>query len=323
METSSSRQRAATPAIEIEHLTRHFKYLVAVDDLTLTMRRGELLALLGPNGAGKTTLMRMLCGVLRPDSGAIRLFGDAGRSLPRAQRTRVGYCPQALVIWRDLTCTEQLVLMGEMFGLKRRAAHARAEELLRVLGLEHKAASRAQSLSGGMKRRLNIALSLVHDPELLILDEPAAGLDPQSRILVRKVILGLAHDKDKAVLVSTHDMDEAERLADRVAVMDHGRLIALDTPAGLKACGQACGRVEVLLPGESPDRIDAAAAALDGLAPHMVQTEDSVVLAGDASVAEGVRGRLAKLGVEPAEIRLRQRTLEDVFIELTGRRLRD
>jgi ABC-2 type transport system ATP-binding protein len=174
-----------------------------------------------------------------------------------------------------------------------------------------------------MKRRLNIALTLVHDPDLLILDEPAAGLDPQSRILVRKVIVSLAHEKGKAVLVSTHDMDEADRLADRVAVMDHGRLIALDTPAGLKACGSSCGRVEVLLPGQSAERIDDAGRALEGLDPHVVRTEDSVVLAGDASSAEPVRHKLAEHGIKPAEIRFRQRTLEDVFIELTGRRLRD
>jgi ABC-2 type transport system ATP-binding protein len=311
------------PALEAVELTRRFGELVAVDRLSLALRRGELLALLGPNGAGKTTLMRMLCGLLRPDGGALRVLGGEGRSARANQRRKLGYCPQALVIWRDLTPLEQLTLMGEMFDLPRAAARRRATELLAMLGLEAKAASRAQGLSGGMKRRLNIALALVHDPALVILDEPAAGLDPQSRVLVRTVITSLAREAGKAVLVSTHDMDEAERLADRVAVMDQGRLIALDTPDGLKACGDRCGRIQVLLPGLSAERIEAVRAGLESLGRLAVRTEDSVLIAGDATLAEAVRGRLAELGVEPRELRFRQRTLEDVFIELTGRRVRD
>jgi ABC-2 type transport system ATP-binding protein len=305
-------------------LTRRFDHHVAVDALTLSIEQGELLALLGPNGAGKTTLMRMLCGVLRPDAGELTLFGRRVRALPPSLRARVGYCPQALVIWRDLTCSEQLLLMGRMYGLPSAQARRRTDELLTLLGLEQRADQRAVRLSGGMRRRLSIALALIHDPDLLILDEPAAGLDPQSRVLVRRVILKLAHERRKAVLVSTHDMDEAERLADRVAVMDQGKLIALDTPEALKACGSTCGVVEVLLPGLSAAQLAAAGAALEGLAPQVVRTEDSLVIAGDdPALVEAVRARLEAVETRPAEIRFRQRTLEDVFIELTGRRLRD
>ncbi|MBW2536201.1 MAG: ABC transporter ATP-binding protein, partial [Deltaproteobacteria bacterium] len=175
MVTNAADAGDGVPVLRTKGLTRRFHDLVAVDSLSLSIGSGELLALLGPNGAGKTTLMRMLCGVLRPDDGDLHLFGAKVTSLGAAQRARVGYCPQALVVWRDLTCSEQLVLVGRMYGLNRAAAQNRARSLLEMLGLGHRADERAQNLSGGMRRRLSIALALTHDPDFLILDEPAAG----------------------------------------------------------------------------------------------------------------------------------------------------
>ena len=170
--------------LSLTGLRKSYGDLEAVRDLSLDVYRGEVFGFLGPNGAGKTTTIRMICGLLKADGGDIRVNGTALREDIRACRRRIGLCPQELVIWETLTCLEQLVFVGTQYDLPRPEARRRALELLDILGLSDKAKRLAKTLSGGMKRRLNLALALVHDPELLVLDEPQAGLDPQSRILV-------------------------------------------------------------------------------------------------------------------------------------------
>jgi ABC-2 type transport system ATP-binding protein len=227
------------PSLKMEGLTKRFGELKAVDSLDLEVRSGEVFGLLGPNGAGKTTTISMVCGLLAADSGRVLLDGReiAG---DRLARRSMGYCPQRLVIWDRLTCREQLEFSGRLYGMGRAEVRASAGRLLSDLGLEEKAGKQARTLSGGMQRRLNIALALVHDPSLVVFDEPEAGLDPQSRVLVRDYIRSLADRK--TVIVTTHDMDEAERMSDRVAIMDQGKLLVLDSPAALKARFGAEGR---------------------------------------------------------------------------------
>ena len=225
----------------IRDVRRSFGDIVAVNGLSLEVRQGEIFGLLGPNGAGKTTTISMVCGLLRADSGEIRINGDSLQTNPRGAASRIGHCPQELTIWEMLTCLEQLEFLGQQYGLTWKAARSRAHELLATFGLQEKARRLAKTLSGGMKRRLNIALGLVHDPEVLILDEPQAGLDPQSRIMVREQIRSLAGSK--TVILTTHDMDEVDRVADRIAIIDRGELLVLDTPEGLKS---HCGPAEVL-----------------------------------------------------------------------------
>ena len=203
--------------ITISHLRKNFGNLVAVDDLSLTINQGEILGLLGPNGAGKTTTIRMLCALLESDGGEIQWGSSADLS------ELVGFCPQENLYWPRLTCLEQLIFLGKMHGMSTVGAHDRALELLKMLGLSGKADVYASKLSGGMQRRLNIALALIHDPPVLILDEPEAGLDPQSRILVRDLIRSLA--SQKTVIITTHNMDEAERLSDRVAIIDRKSVV--------------------------------------------------------------------------------------------------
>jgi ABC-2 type transport system ATP-binding protein len=219
--------------LEVRSLRKRFGDVTAVDGLSFTVGEGEIFALLGPNGAGKTTTINMICGFLPPDSGSILLRGaDAfldGGDLKR----RVGLCPQSIVVWDRLTCGEQLVFLAELYGVGRTLARSRAHELLDSLDLRAQEKRLARTLSGGMQRRLNIALALVHDPELIVLDEPEAGLDPQSRVLVRAYVRSLA--SRKTVILTTHNMDEAERMADRVAIIDAGRLLVLDTPRELMA----------------------------------------------------------------------------------------
>jgi len=218
-------------ALELEDLRKSFDEVRAVDGLNLAVEEGEILGLLGPNGAGKTTCISMICGLLRPDSGRIRFKGIEMDGRGEEQKRRVGLCPQAVVVWERLTVRENLEFLARLYGLRPALTASRTKALLEALDLSAKAGKQAKTLSGGMQRRLNIALALVHDPELVVLDESEAGLDPQSRNLVRDYIRSLA--RDKTVILTTHNMDEAERICDRVGIIDQGRLIALDTPQGL------------------------------------------------------------------------------------------
>ena len=229
---------AATEIVTISGLCRRYGKLLAVDDLSLSIRRGEIFGLLGPNGAGKTTTINMLCGLLEPSAGSIAIAASPRWGDPRRA---IGYCPQDIMVWETLTCMEQLVLMGRMYKLPGPKAKARAAFLLEAMGLEEKRNRLAKTLSGGMRRRLSIILALVHEPELVVLDEPQAGLDPQSRVLVRDFIRSLG--RDRTVILTTHDMEEADRLSDRVAIMDAGKILVVDTPEGLR---RAAGIEEVV-----------------------------------------------------------------------------
>ncbi len=306
--------------LSIHGLRKSFGDVEAVRDLSLEVHRGEVFGFLGPNGAGKTTTIRMICGLLRADGGDIRVNGISLGQDVRACRRHIGLCPQELVIWETLTCLEQLVFVGTQYDLTRREARRRSLELLDVLGLAEKADRRARTLSGGMKRRLNLALALVHDPELLVLDEPQAGLDPQSRILVREYILSLA--TSKTVLLTTHEMDEADRLAGRVGIVDHGRLLVLDTPEGLKRAHAGGEILEVGIPEEAADDL------LRNLPPGLARLESlpgTLRLTGPAlheRIPDVLRS-LSAHGMEPRDVTIRKPTLEDVFISLTGRGLRE
>ncbi|NLA49461.1 MAG: ABC transporter ATP-binding protein [Bacteroidales bacterium] len=214
--------------IRIEELKKRYGEFTAVDGISFDIKRNEIFGLLGPNGAGKTTTISMICGLLPVTEGEV-IFTNNNR---KDCKTKIGYCPQENIFYPKLTCLEQLLFMGQMYGMPSKIVKQQVLELLNLLGLNDKTHVRAGKLSGGMKRRLNICLVLIHDPEILILDEPEAGLDPQSRILVRDFIKTIS--KEKTVILTTHNMDEADRLADRVAIIDHGKLLISDTPQNLK-----------------------------------------------------------------------------------------
>ena len=317
--------------LQAEHLTRRYGALTAVNDLSLEVREGEILGFLGPNGAGKTTSISMMCGLLRPDAGRVLVRGQPVHGGAAEVRAQVGVCPQEAILWEKLTALEQLEFIGSLYGISPRSARQRGAALLEALGLSAKANQLAGKLSGGMKRRLNLALALVHDPQILVLDEPEAGLDPQSRVLVREYIRSLA--RKKTIILTTHNMDEADRLADRVAIIDHGRLLVVDTPEALK---QTVGAGDVL-------EMDIAEAPSGGVTDPAAASAIAARFFADACVADvsvvnhtlTVRGRglverlsellqaLSAAGVQTANVRLRVSTLEDVFLSLTGRRLRE
>ncbi len=307
--------------LQASSLTKRYGDLLVINDLSLEVYAGEVFGLLGPNGAGKTTSINMMCGLLKPDSGYVTIHGQAIASGSAELRSRVGVCPQEIVLWKKLTCLEQLQFIGEMYELKAAKVRQRSKHLLEKLDLAEKADKLAGTLSGGMQRRLNLAMALVHDPEIVILDEPEAGLDPQSRVKVREYIKTLANSK--TIILTTHNMDEAERLADRVAIIDHGELLVLDTPAALKHSVGAGDVLEIALKGESA----AVQVALDDLKDRISVTLTDEMLHVRAldivNLLPLILEKLTVAGIQPGEVRLRENTLEDVFIRLTGRRLRE
>jgi ABC-2 type transport system ATP-binding protein len=315
----------ASVVLQAEGLTKRYGSLLAVNELSLAVNEGEILGFLGPNGAGKTTCINMLCGLLEPDAGRVLVDGIALADGGANTRSRVGMCPQEIVVWERLTCIEQLEFVGEMYGLRRREARKRGARLLEQLALDEKRDQQARALSGGMRRRLSLALALVHDPTIVVLDEPEAGLDPQSRIRVREFVRSLAGSA--TVIITTHNMDEAQRMADRIAIIDHGELLVIDSPqALLRGVGEG-DVLEIALAGEGSRA--SASLALEELR-HIaldasLDADDSVLTmrALDAvNLLPSVFAILTRFGLECGDVRLRANSLEDVFIKLTGRRLR-
>ncbi len=309
----------AETIIETRNLTKRYGSLTAVDHLSLSVVEGEIFGLLGPNGAGKTTSINMLCGLLKPDSGEVLVHGKIITNGDAADRRRVGVCPQNIILWNNLTCLEQMQYVGEMYGLAGNQARRRGLQLLQDIDLEEKKDKLARSLSGGMQRRLNLALALVHDPEILVLDEPEAGLDPQSRVLVREYVRSLA--RRKTIILTTHNMDEAERMADRVAIIDHGCLLTVDTPEALKQSVGEGDVLEIELKTEAETAVKALLQVVSG-----VSSTDHTLVIRTRNVVEilpEILKTLLDIQAPPGELRLRRNSLEDVFISLTGRRLRE
>jgi ABC-2 type transport system ATP-binding protein len=309
--------------LKLDRLTKSYGTLKAVDNLSLEVFEGEIFGFLGPNGAGKTTTINMMCSLLQPDSGQVLIQNVPISEGDTKIRARIGVCPQEVVLWDRLTCIEQLQFMGEMYGLAGSEAKERGEHLIHEFDLLEKANTQAYKLSGGMRRRLNLAMSLIHDPDILILDEPEVGLDPQSRVKIREYIQSLANEK--TVILTTHNMDEADRIADRVAIMDHGKILVLDTPEALKRSVGEGSVLELQLSADKLDEEKVRAALLDLGDEVRVDIIDGTLNlhAPDVLILlPRVTERLSAIGVDFGEVHIRESTLEDVFIHLTGRRLR-
>ncbi|HUX39771.1 MAG TPA: ABC transporter ATP-binding protein [Rectinemataceae bacterium] len=306
--------------LEARGLTKRFGALIAVDNLSFAVRRGEIFALLGPNGAGKTTTINMICGLIKPSSGGLDFAQASGA---RESRPSIGLCPQDIVVWDTLTCLEQLVFIAQMHDVAPRIARRRAFELLEALGLTDRRDKLAKTLSGGMRRRLNIALGLVHDPSILVLDEPQAGLDPQSRVLVRDYVRALK--RDRTIILTTHDMEEADKLADRVAIIDRGRLLVLDTPQGLKQNDGSEEIIELSFEGAEAGGLESLASGLSSRGFELSRSSGQFLVATRDLVAGivAVMESSAAAGVAIEDLRIRRRSLEDVFMSLTGRGLRE
>ena len=304
----------ADPLIEARKLTKRYGEFVAVDGIEFTVARGETFGFLGPNGAGKSSTMRMIGAVSPASDGTLRVLGlDPDRDGP-AIRQRLGVVPQEDNLDQELDVGENLQVYGRFFGLPRDEIRRRIDELLEFVQLSDRRDARVDSLSGGMKRRLTIARALVNEPELILLDEPTTGLDPQARHALWDRLYRLKQ-RGVTLVLTTHYMDEAEQLCDRLVIMDRAKIVAEGSPRELIERFVEREVVELRF-GEGD-----AAPSLDGLAGHVEVLQDRVVIGTDDGdmVVDALHAR----GLHPETVLVRRATLEDVFLRLTGRRLID
>jgi len=308
--------------IEAERLRKTFGELVAVDNVSFTARGGEIFGLLGPNGAGKTTTIGCISGLLTPTSGRVRVMGhDVARDGVAARRV-LGLVPQEIALYEDLSATENLAFWGGTQGMRGAALRRRTQEVLELTGLQDRAREPVKRFSGGMKRRLNFACGIIHQPQVLLLDEPAVGVDPQSRVRLLELVRAEAQ-AGRSVLYTTHYMDEAESLCDRLAIIDHGRLMAQGTLPELRAM---LGERDVLrLSGVfQPESVREALRGADAI--EIVEANESLLILSLANASGRLPEIFAALAGAGAEIRgttLTQPSLESLFIKLTGKELRE
>ncbi len=310
-----AREAGGDAVLRVEHLVKTFGTERAVDGVSFSVRRGECFGLLGPNGAGKSTTLKLMLGLIEPDSGSVELLGSRIPGQALAARRRVGVVPQADALDPDFTVAENLLVFGRYFGLSRAEIEGRMAPLLEFAGLAQRRDARIHELSGGMKRRLTLARALVNDPELLFLDEPTTGLDPQARHLIWDRLRRLLA-QGKTIVLTTHFMEEAERLCARLAILDHGRRIAQDSPRTLIA-----NEVEPQVVEASGDSVERWARTV--LASHAARRVEVV---GETAFAycDDPREAVALAEAHPGLRHLqRNANLEDVFLKLTGRDLRD
>jgi ABC-2 type transport system ATP-binding protein len=316
---------ATAPAIVVDHLTKRFGDFVADDDLNFAVDQGEIFGILGPNGAGKSTLIRMLNTLIVPTSGHALVMGhDVVRRRARV-RHEIGVISQANTVDGDLTAWESLDLYARFYGMGWKERRQRAVELLEAVGLSEWKDKAAGTYSGGMRRRLEIARGLIHKPRLLILDEPTTGLDPQSRRVIWELLEKLRAEGGLTILICTHYMDEADRLCDRLAIVDHGKIVAMGTPRELKASVPGQDILTLQFMQEVDDALLAALKALPevrGAGREEAHTA-RVILAGDVVPLEGIADAARAQGNKVRSVTLVEPTLEDVFLHYTGRGLRD
>jgi ABC-2 type transport system ATP-binding protein len=308
--------------LRVEGLVKSYGTRRAVDGVSFGVGAGQTVGLLGPNGAGKSTTVSMLCGLLRPDAGQVLLDGQPVTTGAANVKRRIGLVPQDLALYDDLSSHENLRLFGALYGLKGKPLDERIARVLALVNLLDRAREKPATFSGGMKRRLNIAAALLHDPDLLILDEPTVGVDPQSRNAIFDTLEALKA-QGRSLIYTSHYMEEVERLADHIVIIDHGKVLADDSPAALhrKLASRALLRVELAEPA-GPGLLDAlrvqagvTALASDGAALDIGLTDNAEAIP--------LLGWLQGQGQRPVHFATARASLEDIFLDLTGRTLRD
>jgi ABC-2 type transport system ATP-binding protein len=310
------------PAIEVLGLRKSFGENQAVQGVSFDVRQGEIFSLLGPNGAGKTTTISMLSCLLRPNDGDARVMGHSIRTDPMGVKSVLGVVPQDLALYEDLTARENLFFWGKMYNLRGSKLKLRVDEVLDVIGLRDRANERVGKYSGGMKRRVNIGVALLHKPKVIYMDEPTVGIDPQSRRNILDSVVKLKNE-GMTVLYTTHYMEEAQELSDHIAIMDHGKMMACGTNEELvKLVGQQT-RIDLTLNGDGAS-VMALWRDVEGVS--RVSAEDGLVtvLVADSNlVLPHLFEAAAKLSMRITSVDIREPNLEAVFLHLTGRALRD
>ena len=320
--TSPKAERARTDtdndfAVQTFNLSRKFGDLVAVDGVDLGIKKGELFALLGPNGAGKTTTINMLCCLLKPTGGTARIMGYDILKQPYRVKDTIGVSPQETVISERLNSRENLDLIGRIHGMDAAELKTRSQELLATMGLEARAKDQVRKFSGGMKRRLNIIMALVHDPQVVFLDEPTLGLDPQARRAIWEYIIRLK--KDKAILLTTHYMDEADFLADRIGIMDEGKIVALGTATELKNSLLEKQTMVIQAQDLNPQAVERMKAKY----AEVEASGDTLVVSDKQLSLQEIVDLLHNSGATVRSAYMKEPTLDDVFLRITGKELRE
>ena len=311
-------------AIEVDHIVKKFGDFTAVDDVSFKVKEGEIFGLLGPNGAGKSTLIRMMTTLIPITAGTARIVGHDVQKDPDAVRRCMGVIPQALTSDLDLTIEENLNIYAKLYDVPAKKRKGSIDELLELVDLSKWRSAQTKTLSGGMRRRLEIARGLVHSPRLFFLDEPTTGLDPVSRVAVWEMLMNIKSHRQLTILITTHYMDEADRLCDRIAIVDHGKLVALDSPTALKASVPGSNVIEAQFehaPADWEQRLHALPEVTS------VQHQGSGmyrILTGNGSLATTQLVEMAvQAGVAVKSLSVQNTTLDDVFVHYTGRQLRD
>ncbi len=312
-----------SPTLVVEGLRKSFGDLTAVDDVSFTIAAGETFGLLGPNGAGKTTAISMICGLLEPDDGTITVHGTPIHVGSTKGRRHIGYVPQELAIYPDMSGRDNLRFFARLYGIRGAEATKRIDAVLEIVGLADRADDRANEYSGGMQRRLNIAAGMLHEPSLLILDEPTVGIDPQSRNAILEAVATLG-DEGMSVLYTTHYMEEAERLCDRVSIMDHGAVLATGTRRELVATVGEHDTVTITVLGNAAE-VAASLTDAPGVTKASNSAENRIDIVVDAASARlpDLLQRVAAADVTVQEVEVREPSLDTVFLHITGTALRD
>lgn len=313
------------PAIlEVDNLVKKYGPFTAVNGISFTINEGEIFSLLGPNGAGKTTTISMLSTLYTPTSGDAVICGHSVSKEPMAVKKCIGVVPQDLALYEDLTARENLNFWGQMYGLSGKDLSKRVDEVLEQIGLSDKAKQRIKTYSGGMKRRVNIGVGLLHHPKVLFMDEPTVGIDPQSRRAILDSVKEL-NQKGMTVLYTTHYMEEAQELSDRVGIIDHGELIGLGTQAELtKMVGQTDTLVLHISQEADPEALAVEVGKLKGvIKADVTDHEISIITSSAEELLAPVVSRANNLNIKIHSIDIREPNLEAVFLHMTGRALRD
>lgn len=311
--------------LSVSGLSKSYGERRAVDGVSFQVQRGQTVGLLGPNGAGKSTTVSMICGLIKADSGTVTLDGEPVGQGASAAKQKLGLVPQDLALYEELPAIENLKLFGALYGLKGSALAKRAEEVLALVGLSDRAKDKPATFSGGMKRRLNIAAALLHDPQLLILDEPTVGVDPQSRNAIFDTLEALKA-QGRSLIYTSHYMEEVERLADHIVIIDHGKVLADAEPAELyrRLPAQAALQVELADVARVPaETVVAALAGLPGVAGVRHEGAQIDISLHATTHAAPVLRWLDEQGHALAHFSTARTKLEDIFLTLTGRTLRD
>jgi len=315
---------SAINAIEVEHIVKKYGEFTAIDNVSFAVHEGEIFGLLGPNGAGKSTLIRMMTTLIPITAGTARIAGHDVQKEPDAARRTIGVIPQALTSDLDLTIEENLSIYSKLYDVPAKKRKAAIDELLELVDLTKWRNAQTKTLSGGMRRRLEIARGLIHSPRIFFLDEPTTGLDPVSRVAVWEMLTNIKANRQLTILITTHYMDEADRLCDRIAIVDHGKLVALDSPAALKASVPGSNVIEVQFdnpPADWEQRLRAL--------PEVTSVQHEAagmfrILTGNGSrTTTQLVEAAVEAGVAIKSLSVQNTTLDDVFVHYTGRQLRD